>query len=61
MSLTGFITGSLIPHLAAHAVPTAAYVGKTLLPFVGAHIALPLVGVGAAVGGIIVGAKIFMK
>lgn len=59
MSVVGFITKSLIPHLVANTGMTAAYAAKTLAPFLIAH---PLViGIPAAVigGGVYVFKKFF--
>ena len=62
MSYAGFVTGSLIPHITANIVPTASYIAGTVVPFVAAHaavVAMPLVGIGVAVGGFIFGKRFF--
>ena len=64
MTLSGFIAGSLIPHLTAHIVPTLPYLAGTVGPFIAAHTAVvtvPLAGLGAVVGGGITAWKFLHK
>ena len=37
MSVIGFLTGSLIPHLVANIIPSMSYLAGTFKPFIAAH------------------------